>query len=76
VKGNKRYASTVSLTGGLAKGTLLGKEDIDLTVETPDDQWESWNDLQKRLSTIKIYKPLSKIKEQDRKLQIQIRNLV
>ncbi|KAJ4031964.1 hypothetical protein NW756_012771 [Fusarium oxysporum] len=76
VKGDKRYASTISLAGGSAEGTLLGEEVVDLTVETPDDQWESWNDLQKRLSTIKTYKPLDEIEEQDRKLRIQIRDLV
>ncbi|KAK2468032.1 hypothetical protein H9L39_20254, partial [Fusarium oxysporum f. sp. albedinis] len=76
VKGDKRYASTVSLAGGSAEGTLLGEEVVDLTVETPEDQWESWNDLQKRLSTIETYKPLYEIEEQDRRLRIQIRDLV
>ncbi|KAH7201167.1 hypothetical protein DER44DRAFT_783436 [Fusarium oxysporum] len=76
VKGDKRYASTVSLAGGSAGGTLLGEEVVDLTVETPDDQWESWNDPQKRLSTIKTYKPLEEIEEQDKELRIQIRNSV
>ncbi|KAK2474791.1 hypothetical protein H9L39_14751, partial [Fusarium oxysporum f. sp. albedinis] len=76
VKGDKRYASTVNLAGGSAEGTLLGEEVVDLTVETPEDQWESWNDLQKRLSTLKTYKPLDEIEEQDRRLRIQIRDLV
>ncbi|KAI1026505.1 hypothetical protein LB504_013122 [Fusarium proliferatum] len=38
VKGGKRSASTVSLAGGSAGGTLLGEEVVDLTVETPDDK--------------------------------------
>ncbi|EXK23930.1 hypothetical protein FOMG_19324 [Fusarium oxysporum f. sp. melonis 26406] len=76
VKGDKRYAFTVNLAGGSAEGTLLGEEVVDLTVETPEDQWESWNDLQKRLSTLKTYKPLDEIEEQDRRLRIQIRDLV
>ncbi|KAH7201430.1 hypothetical protein DER44DRAFT_784162 [Fusarium oxysporum] len=76
VKGDKRYASTVSLAGGSAEGTLLGEEVVDLTVETPEDQWEDWNDLQKRLSAIEIYKPLDEIEEQDKRLRIQIRDLV
>ncbi|KAH7207424.1 hypothetical protein DER44DRAFT_840783 [Fusarium oxysporum] len=65
VKGPKRYASTVNLAGGSAEGTLLGEEVVDLT-----------NDLQKRLSTLKTYKPLDEIEEQDRRLRIQIRDLV
>ncbi|KAK2469268.1 hypothetical protein H9L39_18985, partial [Fusarium oxysporum f. sp. albedinis] len=76
VKGDKRYAFTVNLAGGSAEGTLLGEEVVDLTAETPEDQWESWNDLQKRLSTLKTYKPLDEIEEQDRRLRIQIRDLV
>ncbi|KAG6980790.1 hypothetical protein BFJ63_vAg19070 [Fusarium oxysporum f. sp. narcissi] len=76
VKDGKRYASTVSLAGGSAEGTLLGEEVVDLTVETSEDQWESWNGLQKRLSTIETYKPLDEIEEQDRRLRIQIRDLI
>ncbi|KAH7230118.1 uncharacterized protein BKA55DRAFT_526474 [Fusarium redolens] len=76
VEGGKRYASTVDLAGGLAEWTLLGEEVVDLTVETPEDQWEDWNDLQKRLSAIEIYKPLDEIEEQDKRLRIQIRDLV
>ncbi|EXA30579.1 hypothetical protein FOVG_18067 [Fusarium oxysporum f. sp. pisi HDV247] len=76
VEGGKRYASTVDLAGGLAEGTLLGEEVVDLTVETLEDQWDSWNEPQKRLSALEIYKPLDEIEEQDTRLRIQIRDLV
>ncbi|EXL65846.1 hypothetical protein FOPG_17949 [Fusarium oxysporum f. sp. conglutinans race 2 54008] len=76
VEGGKRYASTVDLAGGLAEGTLLGEEVVDLTVETLEDQWDSWNEPQKRFSALETYKPLDEIEEQDTRLRIQIRDLV
>ncbi|KAF9770439.1 hypothetical protein IL306_012025 [Fusarium sp. DS 682] len=76
VKDNQRYASTFSILGGPDEGVLVGEEIVNLTVDTPEDQWESWNDPQKRSHMIETYPTLREIEEQDTRLRVQIRDLV